>query len=500
MKLKSKLIISFCIIIFVPVLLTCGVIIGFKNIQIREIEENYGLEKYDYLTSSIQMLSQCSKGVYSSIKAEIEKTPDKYVDKAYLQEKNSSLSAKKSYIMVRLENEIIYCGSDKDDNALRDKLPAYGEEKANTDSGVYIDGDIQSFIRQIDFVLGDNRHGSVFIVTSVRDIIPEVKNIAIQAILAMILILISTAVMLIIWVYTSIITPIKKLQIAAKNIENGNLDFTIEVDTKDEIGELCQNFESMRLRLKQSSEEKLESERENKILISNISHDLKTPITAIKGYVEGIMDGVAATPEKQEKYLKTIYNKANEMNLLINELTLYSQIDTNRIPYNFKKINLNAYFSDCVEELEMELDSKDIGLAYFNYTDSDIMIIADPEQLKRVVNNIIGNSIKYMDKRKGFINIRIKDVGDFVQIEIEDNGKGIASCDLPHVFDRFYRADESRNSATGGSGIGLSIVRKIIEDHSGKIWATSKVETGTIICFVLRKYQEVQSNEQSADN
>ena len=120
-----------------------------------------------------------------------------------------------------------------------------------------------------------------------------------------------------------------------------------------------------------------------------------------------------------------------------------------------------------------------------------MQIIADPEQLKRVIHNIINNSIKYLDKPKGFINIRVKDVGDFIQVEIEDNGKGIAKKDLPYIFDRLFRADTSRNSATGGSGIGLSIVRKIIEDHGGKIWATSKEETGTIMYFVLRKYQEV---------
>ena len=96
-----------------------------------------------------------------------------------------------------------------------------------------------------------------------------------------------------------------------------------------------------------------------------------------------------------------------------------------------------------------------------------------------------------MDKQKGVLNIRVKDVGDFIQVEIEDNGRGIAQKDLPYIFDRFYRTDASRNSATGGSGIGLSIVKKIIEDHGGNIWATSKEGTGTIMYFVIRKYQEV---------
>ena len=100
-----------------------------------------------------------------------------------------------------------------------------------------------------------------------------------------------------------------------------------------------------------------------------------------------------------------------------------------------------------------------------------------------------------MDKPKGVINIRLRDVGDFIQIEIEDNGKGISQKDLANIFDRFYRTDASRNSATGGSGIGLSIVKKIIEDHGGKIWATSKEDSGTTMYFVIRKYQEVKANE-----
>ena len=211
----------------------------------------------------------------------------------------------------------------------------------------------------------------------------------------------------------------------------------------------------------------------------------------MKGYAEGLIDGVADTPEKRDKYIRTIYNKANEMDTLINELTLYAKIDTNRIPYNFAKLNVAEYFNDCIEEIGLDLEAKNIGLAYFNYADEDVQIIADPEQLKRVVNNIVGNSVKYLDKQKGFINIRIKDIGDFIQVEIEDNGRGIAQKDLPYVFDRFYRADSSRNSSKGGSGIGLSIVRKIIEDHGGRIWASSKEGIGTEIHFVLRKYQEV---------
>ena len=293
------------------------------------------------------------------------------------------------------------------------------------------------------------------------------------------------------WIYRSVAGPLVKLKKATHNIKAGNLDFVLDVEGTDEFSELCKDFEDMRKRLKESAEERVVLDKENKELISNISHDLKTPMTAIKGYVEGIMDGIADTPEKMERYIRTIYNKTNEMDHLINELTFYSKIDTNRIPYTFSKLNVEDYFNDCAEELSLEMETRNIELVYANYVDNKVQVIADGEQIRRVIHNIISNSIKYMDKKKGIIQIRVKDVGDFIQVEIEDNGKGIAAKDLTNIFDRFYRTDVSRNSSKGGSGIGLSIVKKIMEDHGGKVWATSREGIGTIMYFVLRKYQEV---------
>ena len=323
----------------------------------------------------------------------------------------------------------------------------------------------------------------------------QVKLMAKDMILTATIILVFTALSVGLWIYRSIAVPLAKLRKATQNIKEGNLDFVLEVEGKDEFSQLCQDFEEMRKRLKESTEEKILMDKENKELISNISHDLKTPITAVKGYVEGIMDGVADTPEKMNRYVRTIYNKTNEMDHLINELTFYSKIDTNRIPYTFSKLNVEDYFSDCAEELGLEMETKGIELVYANYVEKDVQVIADGEQIRRVIHNIVSNAIKYMEKPKGIIQLRVKDVGDFIQVEIEDNGKGIAAKDLPYIFDRFYRTDVSRNSSKGGSGIGLSIVKKIMEDHGGKVWATSRLGIGTIMYFVLRKYQEVPINE-----
>ena len=325
----------------------------------------------------------------------------------------------------------------------------------------------------------------------------QVKLMAKDMILTATIILVFTALSVGLWIYRSIAVPLVKLKKATKNIKEGNLDFVLEVEGNDEFSQLCQDFEEMRKRLKESTEEKILMDKENKELISNISHDLKTPITAVKGYVEGIMDGVADTPEKMDRYVRTIYNKTNEMDHLINELTFYSKIDTNRIPYTFSKLNVEDYFSDCAEELGLEMETSGIELVYANYVEKGVQVIADGEQIRRVIHNIVSNAIKYMEKPRGIIQLRVKDVGDFIQVEIEDNGKGIAAKDLPYIFDRFYRTDVSRNSSKGGSGIGLSIVKKIMEDHGGKVWATSRLGIGTIMYFVLRKYQENILSDQN---
>ena len=160
---------------------------------------------------------------------------------------------------------------------------------------------------------------------------------------AIIFILVLTSIVLTQWVYKGFFEPINRLNVAMQQIAEGNFEYSLTSEDTNEIGELYRNYEDMRLRLKESTEEKIQNERQNRELVSNISHDLKTPITAIKGYVEGIMDGVADTPEKMDRYIKTIYTKANDMNRLINELTYYSGIDSNRIPYNFHRINLGLF-------------------------------------------------------------------------------------------------------------------------------------------------------------
>lgn len=289
------------------------------------------------------------------------------------------------------------------------------------------------------------------------------------------------------WIYRKILVPLDKMRIAIKKIADGDFDY--ELDEKDfvEIPFLYNDFEKMRIKLKENEEEKILSENAARELVSNISHDLKTPLTAIRGYVEGILDGVASSPQKVRDYLNTIYNKTNDMTKLIDELLYYSRVTGNKVSYNFERTNVKDFFDEYVKDLYLELETVKIKFSYTANVDADTVIDIDREQIKRALNNIIANAVKYMDKANPEIHFRIRERVDAIDIEISDNGRGIEEKDLPHIFERFYRSDVSRNSKPGGSGIGLSIVKKVIENHEGSIVAMSKPGIGTDICIELKK-------------
>lgn len=494
MKLKTRLMITSLTIVILPLLLTAIAFMIIGTYLMRSEQLSYGIEKINYaaMSESLESIGGLTEEMFERLRAQAEKDSAVFEDREYLDRINEEAEMNSSYIIVRKGEQLFYSGNEVASEQLFDRLPEYDTDNIGKETDYYIN-DMQKIIKQVDFLFSDGKEGSIFVVTRINPLIS--KTLLVDMFFAIILILAFTSFMLTRWIHKGVFIPIKELNVAMQAIAEGNLDYSITGGQNGEIGELYDNYEDMRLRLKESTEEKFQNEKQNRELISNISHDLKTPITAIKGYVEGIMDGVADTPEKIDKYIKTVYNKANDMDRLINELTIYSKIDSNRIPYNFHRLNVGEYFRDCIEEVGLDLEAKNIELNYINLVEPDTRIIADPEQLRRVINNIIGNSIKYMDAKKGVIDIRILDEVDSIRVEIEDNGRGIASKDLSKIFERFYRTDASRNSSKGGSGIGLSIVKKIIEDHGGYIWATSKEGEGTCLHFVIRKYREVEEDE-----
>ena len=488
MSLTRKVKISFFVIVVFPVVTISLFAVSLGKYQIEEMEQNYdiSLDGEREIFDKTAMLDLITESIRNKLNEEMADEEFNPASRQFWENFDSRNCIDITSVIADYNGSIIYNGLYDKDTNLEALLPKYDNVSDVSEVTYYIRADSKYIIKPVPFTYGDS-FGIVYITGTIGHMLPEIKSLIMEFIIIFILLLVMMGACLSLWLYNSIIKPINKLKDATMNITAGNLEFTLSYPKDDEFGQLYDAYEEMRIHLKESIEENLKNDMESKELISNISHDLKTPITAIKGYVEGIMDGVADTPEKMNKYIRTIYNKANDMDRLIGELTVYSRIDTNKIPYHFVKLNVADYFEDCIEEISTELDNKGFKLNYFNYTDKATEVVADPEQIKRVINNIISNSLKYNDKEEGIINIRIKDQKDFVHFEIEDNGKGVSQEDLPYIFDRFYRTDSSRNSKKGGSGIGLSIVKKIIEAHGGTIWAFSTLNTGLSIHFILKK-------------
>lgn len=489
MKIQTRMIITFVAVAFVPLVL---IVVTFMLVNLYlcgPFYDPYSFNEHFYVIGdNTQDLVGNVDKLFEKLESDAEADSSVLENFEYLEDLNKELFEFSSTLVVRKAGDEYYIGNATMASEIWDRLPEYVNNERDERSSIYY-RDLQEYVKQLDFVFSDGSEGSVFILVKANAIVG--RKMLLDMFIAMVLIMLITASIVTFWNKKGILDPLSKISKGLTQVREGNFDYVIEHDgVGGDVGELLRNYEDMRMRLRENEERTAEQEQKNKELVSNISHDLKTPITSIKGYVEGILDGVASTPEKQEKYLRTIYNKAVDMDKLINELTLYSSVDNDRIKYNFLKLNVTDYFRDCVEEVGLDMETRGIAFDYKNTLPSDTMIIADPEQLRKVINNIIGNSVKYMDKPIKTISMRVYDGGEDIIVEIEDNGKGIAPSDITRIFERFYRADAARSTAQGGSGIGLSIVKKIIEDHGGHIWATSRENESTCMHFVIRKYKE----------
>ena len=490
MKYHTRLKIAFVIILVFPIILLIMSYGMFGKSQLETIEKNYGIDMDGYKNwfDTTMVMDKISKKTQEEIQQAIQngKFEEDYLD--YVDQLNEKQSKIYSYLVVYDRDKFTYIGiPDSMSSNILVGLPVISEEDELWNNGI-LSGDTEKYLVYPNYVAHkDGTWGIVYLLAETNRMLPEVQDYLVSFRIMSLVIIALMVVCLIIWADKCFFAPMRKLRKAMKTITEGNLACEVKEDYEEELGGLCRDFENMRIHLKEAIDDKMRYDRDTKELISNISHDLKTPLTTIKGYVEGILDGVADSPDKMDRYLKTVYNKANDMERLIGELTLYSKIDTNEIPYNFIKINVKAYFDDCAEEIRTELESRNFVLTYLNYVPDDVCLIADPEQLYRVINNIISNSIKYNNKARGVINIRVREEKEYIHLEIEDNGQGVSPEEAGRIFERFYRTDASRNSRTGGSGIGLSIVKKIVEAHGGTIWVVSNKNVGLTMHILLRK-------------
>ncbi len=489
MTLRKKLMVAFLGILVLPMILVG--LIGFVTIKIqmhqlnREYDSNYTF--FSVINEPLQIMYQITEAPLEELRENGHNGSQKLKDMDYLADVNDTLRKRYSYLVVIKNKNPIFIG-DKEDYSEHGEeiLPAIGVSSYKAGTYIYVDEPL--LVKHEDFTYLDGEDGVCLIVTRVSPIVNNIRISILAILITGIFALAVTALSVSAWLFRGILLPIDTLRKATREIGSGNLNYKVERNSTDEIGQLCDDFEEMRRHLKTQIDSKEQYEIDSREMISNISHDLKTPLTAIKGYAEGMLDGVAESPEKRQKYLKTIVARATDMTGLVDELSYYSKLDTNKLPYKFETVPANAYFSDCVEENALELEMKDFEISFESQIANDISVIMDCEQIRRVMNNLIGNAVKYRNEDiHGVLAVKLTDADDSVRISVIDNGIGISKEALPHIFDRFYRADKSRTAGRAGTGLGLAIVKKIVVEHGGRVFARSEIGKGTTISFTVKK-------------
>jgi len=292
------------------------------------------------------------------------------------------------------------------------------------------------------------------------------------------------------WVISSTVRyvtgPLQRLKRAATEIRDGNLGYELIVSGHDEFTELAACFEQMRIRLKDSMRMQEKSETDRRDMTAYIAHDLKTPITSIIGYSEGILDNVASTPEKIREYAAVIKKKAKSLESLTEDLSLLSKLENAQLVLERREEDAGAFVSEVAAEFSQ--NEPDIELK-INF-EPDLTFFIDREKMARVLLNIFQNSVKYKkpEQTVSKLNLTLSSQNGDILLSAEDCGMGIKQNDLPYVFDRFFRADSSRGKQSG-SGLGLSISRQIVNLHGGKIWITGNLSGGITINILLPAFK-----------
>lgn len=290
----------------------------------------------------------------------------------------------------------------------------------------------------------------------------------------------------------NIVLPVQRLKEAAEQLSGGDLSRGIAEEGVLEIQELCRAVELLRIELQDSVayREKLDDNRT--FLISSISHDLRTPITALQGYLEGILDGVADTPEKQQRYLAAALDKTHFINHLMADLLLYVKLDLHQISYDCKRMRMGRYLEEIQRDYAPRFAEEDKKLSLLCEASEDTVFI-DGERLRRVMQNLLDNALRHISKGTGEVTLIVKDTPRTVVVECRDNGCGIKPEDMPHIFERFYRGSPERR-ADGSTGLGLAIARLLVEGMEGRIWAVSHEGEGASFFLSLRKERRLPWN------
>jgi signal transduction histidine kinase len=272
---------------------------------------------------------------------------------------------------------------------------------------------------------------------------------------------------------------------AAKQIQAGNLSVRVQVSGNDEVAGLARTFNQMAAQLQEAEAKQHALETLRHDLIVWAGHDLRTPLAGVRVLVEALADGMIDDPATSHRYLEQARKQIDHLSLLIDDLFQVSQLDAGGIPLNLEPASLADLISDTLENFSGRATQMSIALSGRAAPGID-PVTMDVQRIGRVLNNLVDNALRY-SQAGGSVSVQAEVLADAVRVTVQDSGEGISSTDLPHVFDRFYRGEKSRNQATGGTGLGLAIAKGIVEAHGGQIGVESNLGQGARFYFWLPK-------------
>lgn len=270
-----------------------------------------------------------------------------------------------------------------------------------------------------------------------------------------------SAVIVSVFVARRVVTPVRYMMRASLHIADGHYAERVPETSFDELGQLARSFNQMAAALEQTETMRRE-------LIGNVAHELRTPLTNIKGYMEGLIDGVL--PPEPETY-QLVYREADRLQRLVSDLQELSRVEAGAFELHLSRVSVAALIEQTAARLRPQFEEKEVELQ-INISPELPPVQVDEDRIGQVLLNLVGNALQYTPAQ-GVVTITAKPHDREINVVIQDSGIGIPAEHLTYLFDRFYRVDKSRSRAGGGSGIGLTIARHLIEAHGGQIWATS---------------------------
>ncbi|BCB05552.1 sensor histidine kinase [Bacillus sp. KH172YL63] len=280
-----------------------------------------------------------------------------------------------------------------------------------------------------------------------------------------------------------LLTSVKQMSKEAERMAGGDFDVKVTEAGPKEIKELAANFNHMSSRIEGMFEELKESEKFKSELIANVSHDLRTPLSSIHSFVAALNDEIIEDRETRKRYYETILTETEKLSDLIEEVLAFSQLENRKLPWNPEFTPMDQLLVETMQQFERSFEEKEMEV-HVEYDETLPHVPLMPVQVKRVMTNLIQNALSFSPDGTNLVISAVKREGA-MEFSVTDHGKGIHLDEQDSIFERFYRVEKSRNKAGGGSGLGLSISKEIIQLHGGEIGVESDGKTGSTFWFRL---------------